>query len=136
MSSNLLKSLLLDLFLNNIMEFCFVLQPFFQNTTNQRPPLTSHVDHDKSANRPLVCRGEMTRLSASSPCQPWHLLTNTLSGIVINYCSVYRGGRPSSAIVFHQSLIWQERQQNIDTQTVFEFLFWSKFCLLPHSVRK
>ena len=74
------------------------------------------MDHNKSADRPPVRRETRTRLSDPSPCQHRHLRTNTLSGIVINYCSVYRRGRPSSAMVCparRRSLIRQERQREL-----------------------
>ena len=97
-SSNLLKSLLLDLVLWYY-RILFCSSTFFQNTANQRSPATCCVNHNKSADRPPVCRGTMTRLSTPSPCQPRHLLTNTISGIVIDYCSIYRHGMPLLAVI-------------------------------------
>ena len=88
-----------------------------QNTANQRPPATCRVDHNKSADPPSVRRETRTRLSDPLSCQHRYLMTTALSGIVIDYCSVCRRGRPLSAMVCparRRSLIRQERQQNID----------------------
>ena len=113
-SSNFLIILFLDLILKYY-KILFYSSTFFQNTANQRPPATFRADHNKSADRPPVRREMRTRLSDPSPCQHRHLLTNNLSGIVIDYCSACRRGMLLSAMVCPlrgQSSIWQERQRH------------------------
>ena len=138
MSSTFLISLFLDLVSKyNIILFCS--SAFPQNTTDQRPPATCHVDHNKSADRPPVGGGKRTHLSTPSPCQPRYLITNILSKIVIDYCRVYNRGSPSSAIVYplrRRSSTRQEHQGKTYTLIVLEFWFQRKFYLLTHSLRK
>ena len=57
-----------------------------------------------------------THLSNLSPCQHRHLLTNILAEIVIDYCSICRRGRPTSAMVCpprRRSSMRQEHQRQI-----------------------
>ena len=104
-----------QIYFQNIIEFSDVLQRF------SRTPQTNDLQRPTAwtTTNPLtgVGRGTRTHLSAPFPCQPRHLPTNPLSGIVIDYCSsVCRRGRPSSAMVYlphHRSSIHQERQQQL-----------------------
>ena len=86
-SPKFLISLLLDL-VSIYHRILFRSWIFVENTAHQRPPATSHMDHNKSADQPPVGRVTRLPLSAPSPCQPQYLLIKTLYGIIVNNCSL------------------------------------------------
>ena len=65
---------------------------------------------------------------------PGHLLTNTLSNIIISNGSFYRSGRPALAMVCPSrcwSLMCRERQPKNDSLRMIQLLFQNKFAYCP-----